>query len=145
MKTLFKHFCICGVVGWCLEIIFTALHSLQRHEFSLRGNTSIWMFPIYGMAVILGPISNKLRKKSCFMRGVLYALSIFTIEYISGCFLMKRKCCPWNYTFSKWNYKNVIRIDYFPFWILTGLLYEHTLSALTAKQNSNETKTATDF
>ncbi len=136
MKTLLKHFLICGVVGWCLEIIFTALRSLQRHDFSLRGNTSLWMFPIYGMAVILGPISNVLQKRSCFMRGVSYALSIFTIEYISGRFLMKKKCCPWNYNSSRWNYKNVIRIDYFPFWVLTGLLYERILSALTAKQDT---------
>ncbi len=136
LKTFFKHFYICGVIGWCLEIIFTALHSLQRHEFSLRGNTSLWMFPIYGMAAILGPVSKILQKKSCLSRGITYALSIFIMEYISGSFLMRKKCCPWNYKTSRWNYKDVIRIDYFPFWIITGLLYERILSGLIAKKEA---------
>ena len=48
-----KKFVACGVLGWCMEIVFTGLGSLRKNEHSLTARTSIWMFPIYGMACFL--------------------------------------------------------------------------------------------
>ena len=55
---MIKKFLTCGVVGWCLEIIFTAACTMKKHDIRLKGNTSLWMFPIYGMAVLLQPLSR---------------------------------------------------------------------------------------
>ena len=45
---MLKNFLKCGLTGWCMEISFTALDSLRRRDMTLKGCTSLWMFPIYG-------------------------------------------------------------------------------------------------
>ena len=40
----------CGAAGWCLEILWTGLHALGNREWKMMGQSSLWMFPIYGMA-----------------------------------------------------------------------------------------------
>ena len=67
----------CGITGWCLEIVFTAFHSFRKREMSLKGTTSIWMFPIYGMAALLAPLSAALNKKPVLFRGCVYTFFIF--------------------------------------------------------------------
>ncbi|MDD3205168.1 MAG: hypothetical protein PHS74_05460 [Lachnospiraceae bacterium] len=116
-----------------MEILFTAFHSLRKHNYSLTGNTSLFMFPIYGMAVLLAPISRLLQRYCLFFRGIIYACGIFIIEYVTGTFLMHRNCCPWNYQRSRWNIHSVVRLDYFPFWILAGILYEKILHYFSQK------------
>jgi len=39
-------FIMCGITGWCLELIFTGILSAVRKDFSLKGTSSLWMFPI---------------------------------------------------------------------------------------------------
>jgi len=68
MKKYAKLFCICGVIGWCIEILFTAFHAFQKHNFTLKGSTSLFMFPIYGMAVCLCPLHKALHKYSLLFR-----------------------------------------------------------------------------
>lgn len=130
MTNLTKQFFICGLIGWCLEITFTALNSLRRRDLSLKGSTSIWMFPIYGMAAFLYPIFNSVKEKSILFRGCLYAFFIFLTEFVTGRFLTKHNLCPWSYLKSKWHIKGVIRLDYLPCWFFTGLLYEKVLTKL---------------
>ena len=124
MRRFIKNFFKCGTVGWCIEILFTALQNLRRREMTLTGNTSLWMFPIYGMAAFLSPIFHLLRKLPCIIRGLFYMCSIFTVEYISGIRLRKKGLCPWDYHRSGWNIKGIIRLDYAPLWFAAGLLFE---------------------
>lgn len=128
MKKFVSQFLTCGLIGWCLEIVFTALHCLPKNDLTLKGTTSIWMFPIYGMATFLKPICKIIKGKNLLTRGSLYALFIFITEYVSGRFLEKRHMCPWNYKDAKWNIHNVIRLDYAPYWFCTGLLFEKILT-----------------
>lgn len=120
-------FIICGTVGWCMEIVFTALHSFQKREFTLIGRTSIWMFPIYGAACLLTPVCRLLKGKNPVLRGSIYTCCIFAGEFLSGCFLKKHHACPWDYSKSKYNLKGVIRFDYAPLWFGAGLLFEKIL------------------
>ncbi|EET58551.1 hypothetical protein BRYFOR_09475 [Marvinbryantia formatexigens DSM 14469] len=122
-----KNFLKCGVCGWCLEILWTSLDSLRRGEFKLMGQSSIWMFPIYGMAAIIRPVSVLLRPLGVLKRGLLYMGGIFSMEYLTGSFLQKRGICPWDYSDAKLNYHGLIRLDYAPLWFLTGLFYEKLL------------------
>ena len=128
MKTLGKNFLKCGLAGWCMEILFTALGSLQKREFRLVGQTSLWMFPIYGSACLLTPLFSFLKRFPVLVRGTIYAVCIFFGEFLSGNFLMGKKVCPWNYERSRWNVKKVIRLDYFFNWLLAGLLFEKLLT-----------------
>ena len=80
MQKLWKDFIKCGILGWCLEITFTALHSLQQRKFTLQGTTSLWMFPIYGAGCLLRPICALVKKCHWFVRGCVYALFIFVAE-----------------------------------------------------------------
>lgn len=128
---MIKKFIKCGITGWCLEILFTACHSLKKGEFQLKGNTSLWMFPIYGLASLLYPFSFLFRKLPLFFRGCIYTLFIFITEFVTGKFLKKRGLCPWNYENSKYNINGIIRLDYAPYWFGTGLLYEFLLKKPT--------------
>ena len=122
-----KKFLICGLTGWCMEIMFTSLNSLRHRELKLMGQTSLWMFPIYGMAVFIQPVYFLIKKFPLLLRGIIYSTGIFTLEFLSGSFLKKYDICPWDYSHAKSNINGVIRLDYAPFWIFAGLLFEKIL------------------
>lgn len=127
VKNLSKNYIRCGVLGWCLEILFTSLSQGPSKNRSLMGKTSILMFPIYGAACLFQPLYPLIKKLAWPLRGLLYMNLIYLMEYLSGIFLMKRNCCPWDYSSAKYNYKKVIRLDFAPYWFCTGLLYEKFL------------------
>ena len=127
MKKLVHNFIHCGILGWCLEIIFTALDSFRKRQFSLKGITSIWMFPIYGMASFLAPLCRLLKGKSLWFRGFTYAGCIFLGEYLTGSLLKKKGVCPWDYSKARWNIGGLVRLDYLPNWFLAGLLFERLI------------------
>ena len=122
-----KNFCICGLTGWCMEILFTSAGSLLKHDKRMIGQTSLWMFPIYGMAAIISPLYKLIKEKPVLMRGSIYTLGIFSFESLSGIFLRKYHLCPWDYSDAKTNVNGVIRLDYAPLWMAAGLLFERIL------------------
>lgn len=121
LPKLFLH---CGIAGWCIEIIYTACNMLQRRNFTLKGTTSLWMFPIYGCAAFLRPLYRITHKIWLPLRGLLYALLIFSGEYISGNFLDKKGVEPWDYSRHRLRIGRHIRLDFLPCWFLAGLFYE---------------------
>lgn len=110
-----------------MEILFTAFHTLQTKEFTLKGTTSIWMFPIYGAACFLKPICKKLKGKNALIRGGVYTCFIYMGEFCTGSILKKYHICPWDYSKAKYNIKGLIRLDYAPYWFGAGLLFEKLL------------------
>lgn len=123
-----KDFVKCGVIGWCMEIVFTAIGSLRRREMQLVGQTSLYMFPIYGCAAFFKPVFFLVKRFSFPLRAFLYAGSIFTAEFLSGKFLSKHSICPWNYGRHRWHVDELIRLDFLPLWSMAGLLYEYVLT-----------------
>lgn len=123
-------FLTCGLLGWCLEIFWTGLHTLGGKDFRLMGHSSLWMFPIYGMASCISPLSQKLRslKWPFPLRGIVYTAGIFATEYGTGFLLKKYNLCPWDYSGCHSNIHGLIRLDYAPIWFVTGLFYEKILS-----------------
>ena len=120
-----SNFFLCGMYGWCLEIFWTGLHSLFHHDPKLTGVSSLSMFPIYGLAAFIAPLSRILKSCCILTRGIIYMLGIFTVEYTSGVYLKKRGRCPWDYSHTPYHIKGVIRLDYAPLWFLTGLFFEY--------------------
>ncbi len=138
-QTFLKNFIRCGLVGWCMEIIFTALDSFRRRDMRLKGTTSIWMFPIYGCAAFLAPISRLIQNRPIWVRGLTYMSLIFSVEYLTGILLKFRSLCPWDYYRSRWNIGRVIRLDYAPYWFGAGLLFEKVVgSSFKDKSIQNE-------
>lgn len=122
-----KDFLVCGLTGWCMEILFTSAESLLKHDKRMIGRTSLWMFPIYGTASIISPLYKVLKHIPTLLRGGIYAVGIFCFEYLSGTFLKKHHVCPWDYSGAKASINGVIRLDYAPFWMAAGLLFERIL------------------
>ena len=115
-------------MGWCLEILFTSFGSFRKRELQLMGQTSLWMFPIYGMAAFLNPLCRRIKNFPALLRGFLYSCFIFLGEYVSGSILKKYQMCPWDYSGSRANINGVIRLDYAPFWMAAGLIFEKLLA-----------------
>lgn len=88
------------------------------------GQSSLWMFPIYGMGAFIGPISRRMCHYPFYIRGLLYTEAIFLIEYLTLSILTYFSVCPCNYSQAALNYKGLIRLDYAPLWFITGLLFE---------------------
>jgi uncharacterized membrane protein len=129
-----KHFVICGLTGWCMEILFTSFGSLLHGDVRLVGQTSIWMFPIYGMAMLIGPIYHKINHWPILLRGIFYATAIMTVEFLSGSLLRLISACPWDYSGTPHNILGLVRLDYFPVWFLAGLIFESLLVRIAPGQ-----------
>ncbi len=128
LPVFLKNFLKCGLTGWCMEIIFTAIGSLRNRDMTLKGVTSLWMFPIYGCAAVVAPLSRLLKNRSVGFRGLTYMSMIFSTEYLAGRLLSRHSLCPWDYAKSRWHIDRVIRLDYAPYWFGAGLLFEKLLS-----------------
>ena len=80
-------FLFCGFTGLCLEILWTGLHSLLRGDASMKGTTSLLMFPIYGCASLILPVYKKLKTLPALLRGSLYTAGFYLAEFTSGSIL----------------------------------------------------------
>ncbi len=121
------HFLLCGSMGWGLEVLWTGLHSLWKGEPTLSGTSSLWMFPIYGMAAVIRPLSRRLGNVPFFFRGTLYMMGFYLVEFTTGSALRRIHACPWDYSGCRCHYKGLIRLDYAPLWFFIGLFYEKIL------------------
>ncbi len=122
---MITRFIIYGLLGWCVEIFWTGISSLLQGNTNLTGWTYLWMFPIYGLAIFLEPIYSKIKSQPILIRGGIYTLLIFSVEYLSG-WLLKNTvgACPWNYSQVPYSIDGLIRLDYAPAWFTLGLLFE---------------------
>ncbi len=121
---MIERFFIYGIIGWCIEIVWTAVCGGFFGDRELKGTTSIWMFPIYGSVVVLEPFFVLLSGAPIVLRGVVYMAFVFGAEFVSGLMLKRAGVCPWDYSDAKFNVAGVIRLDYAPCWFAVGLFYE---------------------
>ena len=133
MKRKIFRFIIYGLCGWCLEIIWTGVGSLISGNFLLYSFTYMWMFFIYGMGLFFEPIHNAIRSRNTVIRGALWTLIIFSVEYLFGWFLAKiLGRCPWDYGDGILSVNGYIRLDFIIPWFFTGLLFERLHDFLIA-------------
>lgn len=120
-------FILYGLGGWCGEVIFTALtDSLPRRDWRLVGTTYLWMFPIYGLLVLLyEPVHDLIRGYPLIVRAIVWALGFTTVELITG-WLIERITgrCPWDYSNKRFAINAYIRWDFFVVWAIIGLALE---------------------
>lgn len=118
-------FLVYGLLGWTMEVFWTGLGSLLRGDVRLQGVSYLWMFPIYGLAVFLEPLHDRIRYVHWYWRGGLWVLVIFAIEAVTG-YMIKvlTGTIPWDYSASSYAIAGLIRLDYAPAWFMVGLLFE---------------------
>jgi len=138
MKT---RFVIYGLSGLCLEVFWRGLDSLFHGDLTLSGTTYIWMFFIYGLAVLLEPIHNRIGSWPIILRGGVYTVIIFFIEYSTGALLRAvLGKCPWNYGDGYLSINGLITLRFIPVWFCAGLLFElghNALLKMEFKKRSN--------
>lgn len=71
-----QNYLICGSLGWCLEIFWSGLHSFAIKDYHLMGQSSLWMFPIYGMGAFIG-----LYQGACVI--ILFISAVYYIPRLS--------------------------------------------------------------
>lgn len=120
-----KRFVLYGLIGWLVEVVWTGLGSLITMDAKLQCYTSIWMFPIYGMIAFFEPLCEYIKEWNIIIRGGIYTICIFAMEYITGMLLRQIiGVCPWDYSMSPFNIDGIIRLDYAPVWFVAGLFFE---------------------
>lgn len=119
-------FLIYGLLGWGLEVFWTGLESGLAGDPRLRSTTYLWMFPIYGLAVFLEPVHDRIRNWNWFFRGLVWVIIIWAIEYgAGGTIRLLTGYSPWDYTGkTPWQIDGLIRLDMAPLWFVTGFLFE---------------------
>jgi len=146
MKNYFLSFIIFGMIGWSVEIIYTALYHLIMNDienkWTLQGHTYLWMFPIYGIISVFCPLYYLMKKKG-YKWYIIYTIgviNIYLIEYILGYLLEKYiGKCPWDYTDSSiFQIHGYIRLDYILNWylfiLLIDLIYNNFVLHLLTKK-----------
>lgn len=122
-------FLVYGILGWCLEIVWSAAGERIRgkqSDWRLLGHTSLWMFPLYGLlAPLYEPLHDAIRPWHWFMRGVVYLLGIWLVEYVAG-WLLRRLTgkCPWDYSHLRGHLHGLVAWEYGPVWFAFGLVLE---------------------
>jgi uncharacterized membrane protein len=121
---MIKRFLIYGLIGWCVEIIWTGFGSMLSGDITLEGFTDLLMFFIYGLAVFLEPIHDIIHKWRWYFRGVIWVILIWGIEYTTGLLLGNIiGVPPWVYD-GRFAVDHLIRLDYAPAWFVAGLIFE---------------------
>src|SRR5215210_520142 len=118
---------IYGLLGWCIEIVWTALPKGGPVDWRLKGHTTLWMLPIYGLiGPFYEPIHARLRRAPWLLRALVYAGGFISVEAATGSLLARLLGnCPWDYAGkTRWQLGGVTRLDYAPLWALLGLALE---------------------
>ena len=127
-RGFFSNFLLCGCIGWSMECLLSGICSVVKgNDPKLPCETTLWMFPIYGLAAFIRPVYQCIKHCNVFIRGGIYSLGFYFVEYFSGCWLKKRHACSWDYSKCRKNIKGVICLDYYPIWFFLGLFYEKIL------------------
>lgn len=122
--SLFARFVLYGLVGWCIECLFTSVMDLASGAGDLRlmGYSYLWMHPIWGLGLLLGERLMGVLQRMGLNRVTRSFIGMgvcFAVEYTMGAVLVGLiGRCPWDYSASMFSVDGLVRLDYAPFWWL---------------------------
>lgn len=129
---MIKRFFIYGIAGWGMEVFWTGLNSLVNGDLRLAGFSNLWMFFIYGSAVFLEPIHDIMSEWRWPLRGFIWVLIIWGIEYTSGLILVNvLGVYPWIYS-GPLAIDGLVTLAFAPAWFAAGLIFERIHKSLDA-------------
>lgn len=120
-------FVLFGIIGVASEVFFISITNIFRKRYRcLIGQSSLWMFFVYGTVyfiILLG--RTYFSGYSIFLRGLLYLVLIYALEFTSGSILTKFKAIPWDYRKdTKYNFRGIISLEFLPIWYVGGIISE---------------------
>ena len=121
---MIERFVLYGLIGMGMEVLWTGIFSLLKKNYYLTANTSFWMFFICGSAVFFEPVCKNLLFLPIMVRGGIYMVFIYGMEYATGKVLKFFNTCPWDYSHNKFNIEGIICLNYAPVWFAVGIIYE---------------------
>jgi uncharacterized membrane protein len=127
-------FAVYGTLGLVVEVVFTGTHeALASRGRRVRGHTSGWMFPVYGLIQpLFEPAHDAMRGRLRWpARALLYAGGFLAVEYASGAVYRRvLGAAPWDYSRARSNIHGLVRMDYAIYWAAAGLVLERVDDAL---------------
>jgi hypothetical protein len=120
-------FILFGISGITLEVFCTAIQNLKKKKDKcLVGTSSIWMFFVYGFSYfIILFVATYFSNFNILVKGFIYTLLFYILEFCSGTVLKKCKALPGDYSVeTKHHLKGIIRLEFIPVWFIGGLLSE---------------------
>ncbi|MBI4211415.1 MAG: hypothetical protein HY540_02135 [Deltaproteobacteria bacterium] len=122
---MMTRFLYLGSLGLLTDLTFGALKNLiTQKDLGLRGETSLWKFPLYGLIPFLFPlISNRVEIYPWWGRGLVYMAAFFLIEYLAHWIYEKLRIQPWSYS-GRYALQGRISLLHAPVWFGGGLLIE---------------------
>jgi len=111
-----------------MEVIFVAFRDLLRGhgDISLKGHTSLWMFPVYALGLTYGFDLVAYLIDVSLIRYLFYPFLIWGVELAIGIPLSRRGIRLWDYYYLPhfFHWKGIISFVHFPVWIFFGYLVE---------------------
>ena len=133
-----RNFFICGLAGWCMEIVFTSFGTFYTEIPVFWGKPLCGCSPSMVWQLSLIQYMKKIKYWPFLLRGCFYATSIMLGEFLSGSLLRFLGVCPWDYSGTPYNIAGIVRLDYFPFWVVAGLAFEVLLRFLDERNSLSE-------
>ena len=136
LKRALYRFLLFGLLGMLLEVFAMAWQVGQAGNWSLRGASSPWMLPIYGLiGIVLDPIARPMKRRRIPLplRAVVYVVLIFAVEYVSGRILLHfginrrdvdNMHTVWDYGWARFNLHGQIALEMAPTWYVLALFLE---------------------
>lgn len=121
-----RNFLICGLTGWCMEILFTSAGSLARHDGRLIGQTSLWCSPSTVCCLYRSGLCKNQKAAGTSARQHLYS-GYFFIRVLKRFSLKAASFLPLGLQQRQGKCQRLIRLDYAPLWLGAGLLFERIL------------------
>lgn len=113
-----------------MEIIWTGLDSLRSGDIRLIGYSNIWMLLVYGLAVFLEPLHDIIRGWNFLIRGIIWIVLIWGMEYSTGLLLyLILGVHPWLYS-GPLAVDGLVTLTYAPVWFIAGLVFERIHNTL---------------
>lgn len=130
-------FVLFGIWGLAFEVCGTGIPRwFEAGEPVMRGYSSIWMFPIYGLlGFLVAPIRDPLKARHIplVFRAAVYMAGFFIVEYASGMLYLAVGLnqqgadiwhAVWDYSKEPYNLHGQIKASFIPVWYVTGLIVE---------------------
>ncbi len=100
--------------------------TVVRRDPRAMGYTFLWMIPIYMLLAFLEPVSLALSDVPWVIRGVIYVIGLWIVEYTAGALIKKLVGHdPWDYSYSRFSFHGHIRWDFAPLWFVFTLTAEY--------------------
>ena len=110
-----------------MEVIATSIMDyIKNRDPRLKGETYLWMLPIYAVVpYIYFFVTSTFEESGWIAKGFIYMAAFYLLELVAGLIIKALVgVSPWNYKNYRFNFKEVICLEYAPVWFIYGVVGE---------------------